>query len=892
MSSDDSQQPPASPPASPTSSSDKGRSQRDKPTVIAQRELNQETCQGLVEQALSILGQYGVSLPVRQRKLDELRRSHVAGVLQVGLLGITSSGKSALLNVVMGGTARLPEAASPTTSTRVVCWRGAKEQAWVYYQDGSVRVLEGETLAELEPLCDEREQLGANPVAYIEWTSPAAQIPPGVHLIDTPGLDPDIPLHDEMTRSAILPMLDVVVYVKPVRAPFAGADLRLLKQLLHDGQTVLLMLTKSDTVVDLSEGAQSLKSAVMRIADAEDLARAELAKYPGLRAAGVLTVSAHERRGLDSLGLFLMSLVEARPALLLLQKRRELKALLSAISDDLTDPQEGRERAQVAEGAASLAGDAAVLREKLRGALDRLRAKEARVRQRWVGALGLPRRLEGRVLKQIEADRDAAAKSKRAATSLRVGTALGRGATQEVAALIRDAINTLLGFGIPLREPAEEPPAPELTVKPDGYVESVPGRTVPRPSWAEFRRNRGFFRGTWAYLRAPLQTDEPGFDRFDKDSFVTHLAADVVRIETHIADRLAWLEQNVLALLQQRFAQEVDAQAEAQRARRTVDHKFREIVRKSLGEIYDLAAALPIPSGSPVDPLEPELEIVETESEPPHEAHEALFGLLETFAETAIQEEFRLLLRRLVPSAPEPLKVLLVGADRQPLLHLCSLLAHDAAKSEALRKGAPADKWLRIGAKAELPGLSSGNFWDEHGLNTSAIPLFRGLTIFVAPADEQLGALPVSLVRGCTAVGVHLDAARIGHARADLSRARSLYMNTLHEARIPSFFVNGTSRDFSGQLSQLLTEVPEALEAEYPDCTEWFLFDDYDVRYSRFVQIGRQVLAGKKSIPALWREAGLLFSGAFAEERLNEAISESRKRKRKTKGKVQEERVK
>ena len=56
-------------------------------------------------------------------------------------------------------------------------------------------------------------------------------------------------------------------------APFAGADLRLLKQLLHDGQTVLLMLTKSDTVVDLSEGAQSLKSAVMRIADAEEQAR-------------------------------------------------------------------------------------------------------------------------------------------------------------------------------------------------------------------------------------------------------------------------------------------------------------------------------------------------------------------------------------------------------------------------------------------------------------------------------------------------------------------------------------------------------------------------------------------------------------------------------------------
>ena len=76
-----------------------------------------------------------------------------------------------------------------------------------------------------------------------------------------------------------------------------------------------------------------------------------------------------------------------------------------------------------------------------------------------------------------------------------------------------------------------------------------------------------------------------------------------------------------------------------------------------------------------------------------------------------------------------------------------------------------------------------------------------------------------------------------------------------------------------------------------PEVSEWLIFDDYDVRYSRFVQLGRQVLQGKKSIPALWREAGLLFSGPFAEERLVEAIQEARRRRQKNRGPVREERV-
>ncbi|MFO0576632.1 MAG: dynamin family protein [Polyangia bacterium] len=963
-------------------------------------ELSAETCTAFIDRALGLLHDSGVALPVRQRKLAELRRRQQVGSLQVGLLGITSSGKSALLNVLMGeSTGRLPEAAAPTTRVRVVCWRGAKEQAFIHYPDNKVRVLEGETLAELARLCDERESGdAASLVQSIEWTAPNARIPSGVQLIDTPGLDPDLPLHDEMTRNVILRELDVVAYLKPVRAPFAGADLSLLESLVHEGQTVLLLLTKSDTVADLSEGAVLIEGAPARIAAAEAQARQALARYPGLRAAGVLTVSAHEHQGLEAFTAFLGSLQAARPTLLLLQKRRDLRHLLLAMAQDLDDLPDLAEEVSGAlpstnfddalfdepptdvdkklarrpEDSIPGLAEPAVLRELLRGALSRLRARESRLRWRWLGDGGTPRRLAQRMLRQIQTEPTGRGKEERAQASRRVGALLGKRATEAAQTLVREAQNTLVGLGLPLRQEAAEPAAIELALR-DSYLGGE--QRVKLSRGEAFRAQRGFFRGLMAFLRNDSYRTVEG--AFDVAALRADLDQSIERLEAHVAETLDWLEHHVLGPLQQRLEQEVDAHSEAKVARQRIDLSTRESLRKGLEALAAQVAALPTPAAAPLPPLPPgpPAPAAKPPSRPPSSqpsgppqpqdggplsasqeaaklaasgrAHEALFGVLETFAETALQEELLQLLQRLtgrpaeaaladgkastaagktapasktedaarVPPAParargskeappapsskgakeaalarEPVRVLLLGADRGPLLHLCCLLAHSAGESATLALRAPADRWLRLGPTLELSGVP---WWDEHGLSPAGSPLLQQVTLVVAPADEVLALAPppLALLRRFDAVGVHLDAARIGHGRADLQRAQGLYLEALRQAERPVFFINGTGRDFDGQLEQLLSEVPDALEADFPEVSEWLIFDDYDVRYSRFVQLGRQVLQGKKSIPALWREAGLLFSGPFAEERLVEAIQEARRRRQKNRGPVREERV-
>lgn len=959
-------------------------------------ELSAETCAAFIDRALGLLADSGVALPVRQRKLSELRRRQQVGSLQVGLLGITSSGKSALLNVLMGDSkGRLPEAAAPTTRVRVVCWRGAKEQAFIHYPENKVRVLEGESLSELSRLCDERESgATASLVQSIEWTSPGARIPSGVQLIDTPGLDPDLPLHDEMTRNVILRELDVVAYLKPVRAPFAGADLSLLESLVHEGQTVLLLLTKSDTVADLCEGAQLVEGAAARIAAAEAQASQALLRYPGLRAAGVLTVSAHEHKGLEAFIAFLGSLQAARPTLLLLQKRRDLKHLLLAMAGDLDDLPDLEE--EVSGSLPSSDFDDALFNEPptdvdkklvrrpedsipglaepavLRAALARLRAREERLRWRWLGDGGTPRRLAQRMIRQINADPSGRGKEQRAQASRRVGALLGKRATEAAQALVREAQNTLVGLGLPLRQEAAEPAAIELALR-DSYLGSE--QRVKLSRGEAFRAQRGFLRGLMAFLRNDSYRTVEG--AFDVAALQADLDQSIERLEAHVAETLDWLEHHVLGPLQQRLEQEVDAHSEAKVARQRIDLSTREKLRKGLEALAAQVASLPTPAAAPLPPLPPSSQppsqpVGRPQSRPPASkpsqppskpsqptsqptsqpsgpspsssqdvrpltrsqeaarlesgrAHEALFGLLETFAETSLQEELLQLLQRLtgrpsevVPPEPGaaraakagpagkdkdkgkaagpgarddgPVRVLLLGADRGPLLHLCCLLAHTAGLSASLAQRLPADRWLRLGPGLDLSGVP---FWDEHGLSAAGIPLLQQVALVVAPADEVLAKAPppLGLWRRFDAVGIHVDAARIGHGRADLQRAQELYLEALRQAERPVFFVNGTGRDFDGQLDQLLTEVPEALEADFPEISEWLIFDDYDVRYSRFVQLGRQVLQGKKSIPALWREAGLLFSGPFTEERLVEAIQEARRRRKKDRGPVREERV-
>jgi hypothetical protein len=586
----------------------------------------------------------------------------------------------------------------------------------------------------------------------------------------------------------------------------------------------------------------------------------------------VLSVSAYDRRGIETFSRFLRSVLAARPTLLLLQQRRDLKYLLRAMAEDLDDAG----HSEPAIGQPAEPDSAAAFREKLRRELHRLRGQEERTGKRWVGASSTPRRLAERLLRQIASETSSSAKQSRAQAGRRVALALARRANAEAMALTRDASNTVIKLGVPLRQKANENAAAELDLK-EAYL--GPGRREKLTRIEAYRAEKGFLRGLVAYLRNDSYRDIEG--PFKQVNFEADLHASLKQIEEPVIDALKWLEQNAMAPLEHRLDQEVHAQAEAQTVRQHIEPEVREAAAHKLRALAGLITDLPVPSTPTIGPLVRSLADPAAAGPLPREPHAALFGLLETFAETAIQEELLALLRRLTGKSNEPLRVLLLGHDRRPLLHLCALLCHDVIKAERFPDAQP-DKWLRLGRPIELPGVA----WaDEHGFDSSTVPLFKQVSLVLGPADEQLATpLVPSFLRFFDAVGIHVDAARLGHARANLRRARPLYMQALSESRLPMFFVNGMGRDFSLHLSQLLTEVLDSIAADHAGGQDWFVFDDYDIRYTRYMQLGRQVLAGRKSILALWREAGLLFSEPFTEEALEKSIHAAQQKRRTTSG--------
>ena len=115
-------------------------------------------------------------------------------------------------------------------------------------------------------------------------------------------------------------------------------------------------------------------------------------------------------------------------------------------------------------------------------------------------------------------------------------------------ALTRDASNTVIQLGVPLRQKAAEHAAAELDLK-EAYL--GPGRREKLSRREAYRAEKGFLRGLVAYLRNDSYRDIEG--PFKQVNFEADLHASRAQIEEPVIDALKWLEQNVMGPLEQRL---------------------------------------------------------------------------------------------------------------------------------------------------------------------------------------------------------------------------------------------------------------------------------------------------------------------------------------------------
>ncbi len=176
--------------------------------------------------------------PALSRILDRLEN----GALEIALFGRVSSGKSSLLNHILGADV-LPVGVTPITSvpTRIVCGTAPGVTAW--FAD---RQPERCDISRLPEFAAERYNSGnARHVTKVVVALPSARLCEGVVFVDTPGLG-SLATAGAVGTRADLPHCDLGAVLVDAGSTLTQEDLGTIQALYEAGIPASVLLSKAD----------------------------------------------------------------------------------------------------------------------------------------------------------------------------------------------------------------------------------------------------------------------------------------------------------------------------------------------------------------------------------------------------------------------------------------------------------------------------------------------------------------------------------------------------------------------------------------------------------------------------------------------------------------------
>ena len=170
--------------------------------------------------------------------LDRLENN----VFEIGVFGRVSSGKSSLLNHLLGGEF-LPVGVTPVTALPTRISFGPQPQATIEFAEGKPQVVELPRLAEFST--EQQNPANAKHVTRIHVQVPAARLREGVTFVDTPGLGSLATAGAEET-AAYLPRCDLGIVLLDAGAALTHEDLAVVQALYQSGATAMALVSKAD----------------------------------------------------------------------------------------------------------------------------------------------------------------------------------------------------------------------------------------------------------------------------------------------------------------------------------------------------------------------------------------------------------------------------------------------------------------------------------------------------------------------------------------------------------------------------------------------------------------------------------------------------------------------
>ena len=141
--------------------------------------------------------------------------------IRVGVVGVTSSGKSTLINALLGDNL-LSVAVRPSSSQLVSCSYAKERSAIVYFLNGDKKTI-GDTAQLKDSIVQYSDEnynkRNEKQVAQLELSTPNFDLGEDVLLVDSPGLDATgYEAHEKLTLETLLPTVDVVIFVTTVKS--------------------------------------------------------------------------------------------------------------------------------------------------------------------------------------------------------------------------------------------------------------------------------------------------------------------------------------------------------------------------------------------------------------------------------------------------------------------------------------------------------------------------------------------------------------------------------------------------------------------------------------------------------------------------------------------------
>ena len=216
--------------------------------------------------------------------LDELENKQ----LRIGVIGITSAGKSAFLNTLLGEEL-LPEQSIPTSNVLTYLRKGNRLLT-VSFENGMKKTFSGKELTRkilLHFTSEEQNPQNKHKLKRVDLTHPDIPFSPELELVDTPGLNAfRHPLHQQVTLDEFVPHADIIIYMTSIRNPFKESDYKALEHVVEHDQRVLFVMSGKDLEKDDKEGGQIIRSKESKLDQHMERLKKDTAKREGLRTSG------------------------------------------------------------------------------------------------------------------------------------------------------------------------------------------------------------------------------------------------------------------------------------------------------------------------------------------------------------------------------------------------------------------------------------------------------------------------------------------------------------------------------------------------------------------------------------------------------------------------------